>query len=512
MSYMPFEPSAFMNPIYQTIQGAGNFSVSEAQFTEIRKGLEDTMRKSADLGYQTPASGDPNGGNYSPLLLQSIDDRLADKTTYGVEDFVFFNLLPQDQASQTVHEIRSKISKGDRFLALQAGEGDIGAVDDSEYEFGSVRMKYWVTTRQLTYQAQNTPNVAWVESSALTLETDNAMVQLRRALEIDSMWGDSTINGLEVDGVITQLDSEASTFSEDLGGQQLTFNRVTRTLAMLSNVDIGAHPTHLLVTPDVYADLEIQAIHDGAAMRFQDGQGTISTREFTYGATGFEIFVPGSNRKIPVVKVPFLDLQRAYGSPFKPGTTDAVAAKGDAAKRPPLPVITAVNNLGTTAGSKFKAADAGTYQYWVIARNKYGRSQAVTASSVPVAAGDCVELLLTDPGADLVTDYLVFRTDKTAAIASARFLFRTKYNTNGTAGAVQILDKNEIARGTSRALLLNLKDKEEIAFYRFLPLARIPLPMIGLQIPFAVFMSGAPKVKVPRKQYQFKNVGVANPT
>lgn len=500
----------FMNPVYQTIMNGSRFSVSEAQFNEITKGLQDEMRKSASIGYQTGPGMDANA-NYSPLLLQSIDDRLADTTTYGVEDFVFFNLLPQDQATQTMHEIRTKIRKGNRFLSLAAGEGEAGTVDDSKYGEGTVKMKYWVTKRQLSYQAQNAPGAAWVESSALTLETDNSMVQLRRALEIDSIWGDSSIDPNEVDGVTTQLDLAG--IGEDLGGKQLTFNAITRRLAKMSKVDVGGHPTALLVGPDLWADLEIQAISDGAAMRYTDGNGTtVKSREFTYGATGFEVFVPGSKKKIEIIKVPFLDLASAYSTPFEEDGTTLVAAMDPEAKGPASPTVSSGPTAATASGSGFTVALSGTYKYWILARNKKGTSAAIATSTVGVASGDGVTILLDVPVSNLPVDYLVFRSDNTASDESAKFLFRTKYNTAGAGPKVKIFDKNQVRANASRALLLNLKNKDELAFYRFLPLARVPLPMVEFQIPFALFMSGAPRVKVPRKQWQWVNVGVSDPT
>lgn len=496
----------WLEAINNAVSGGG-FTMSEGMVTEASRQLEDALRKSQDgvgtVGYQS-APGMDGTAEFSPLFTQSIDHVLADATTFSEEDYVMWDLIPKDQAKQTLHEIRTRVSHGNRFIDHSSAEGEAGINDVSTFSASSVQIKFWTARRELTNVAANMPSQGvLVNGGLLADQTKEAMLMLMRTLEIDTMWGDSTLSDLKTDGLITQI--EAAGQYQDLEGEQLSFDRIERKIAELSNVDVGAKPTHLFVTNDVWHDLSLQA-QDGAG-RFQK-DGEITGRNFTFGSTGLQVFTHNSKRRIKVEPVPFLDIQKVYGSPFKVGTSSTVLDRVDPESIAPGAVVIGTQPTASTdASSKFKAADAGTYKYYIMGVNEGGLTAPVGTNTVSVVAGKIVTTVITQP-VIAARYYMVFRSDLTGAAATAKYLFSVAANLSGD---TTIIDRNLERRGTSRVLLANMADTKELAFYRLLPLARVPLAQVKLKIPFVLFMSGAVKVKVPLKQWIWKGVGVANP-
>ena len=387
------------------------------------------------------------------------------------------------------------------------GEGSAGYNDKSSYGQGIVDIRYWCQKRTLTYQALQLPNGAWlVNGGALKLETQDAVIQIKRQVEMDCMHSDANLSGIKINGIITQL--AALTDPIDLAGEQLSFDLLEEQIADLSNVDIGGHPTHILVTPAVFRDLGIQA-QNTKGPRYES-EGQITGRNFTAGATQMSVFAAGSpDKKIPIISIPYLDEERAYGAPFIPGQgTTLVLAVDPDAKAPATPVVSSGPTPSSSSTSKFTAGEAGSYSYYAIAVNQFGHSAPVAIGTAAVALGEIVTTLFNVPGSNLPDYYLIFRTAKDGAAKTARFLFKVAYVTAGSPAKVVVIDTGAKHRSQSSALILNLS-KEEIAFYNLLPLARIPLAMTTLAQPFAVFFSGAPVVKVPLKQRLLTNVAVA---
>lgn len=507
--------SGALSGIFNALSGLG-FSMTENQTLAATQALEDAMKKAAgglgSLGYQTATGMAGGDADLSPLVAQSIDDQLAEGTTFKDSDFVIYEKMPRDKAIQTLHEIRIRKTYGNRHQASRAAEGEAGINGFETYASDSVKIKWWAERGELTYQAANLPSAGvLVSGSMLAEKTANRMMSLRRNLEIDSIWGDSSIDDLSIDGLIPQIEAKTDRV-EDLEGAELTFDRIERRLGEDSNVDVGARPTHLFVTPGVWHDLSRQA-QDGKD-RWDATSNSMGKAgpNFSYGASGLQVFSQHTNRSIEIVKAPFLDIERTYGTPFKTGTIPVEAYDPKTGKAPTALIsISQQPNHLVHASSKFKAGDAGTYKYWILALNEFGQSAAIATDAVTVAAGERVEILLNVPGI-VPRYYYLFRTSKDGVDSTARYIKTVKYNTSGAGAKVQLLDANEQRRNASRALLVNFADNSEIAFYRLLPLARIPLAMVELKVPFTIFMSGACKVKVPEKQFVWKGVGVSNPT
>ena len=489
--------------LVNVIQGRQPMNFDALQIHQMREeiaSLNDALNKAETVGYQTPASMSPDGGNLAPLYAQSIDNVVADLVGYNEEDFEFYKMLPHDKATQTGHEWAAKESLGSPFLTGRAAEGDISPLNQSEFSRGSVRIKYWVETRSLTNVGAQVPGLA---GNNMALETKNAATENLRRMDLDSMYGNSAIDPLAIDGVFTQIQNASGVASAvnprgvdtylDKEGATISFAEIAEILRQMTEPTIGAKPKVALVTRHLYTDMVNQAI--AGAMTTRE---FYETRDYKYGSNGLFIKTP-AGVDVPVKPVTFMDQQNGL---FGSGPTAAVGST----LCPATPVIASAS-AGSLSGSKFKAGDVGAYIYRIAATSAEGSSAFAATSPVTIsAAGQGVTISVTNPGSNPPTFYRVWRSEKNGAAATCKYLFDFKYSTSG--GATDILDKNLERYNTGKMLIANFSP-EQMCWYDLLPTVRVPLAQVTMRIPFAIFSSGAVAVKAASKQKYINNIGFA---
>lgn len=481
--------------LFNSLAG-GAVSLNEAQVKYLVAALNDNLKKAQDastVGYQTAPT---IGGPLSPLLPQSIDPVLT-SLAISQDELMMWKMLPKDTATQTLHEYRRRVRHGSLVQDHNVGEGSAGNNSSSTYDMKSVQIKFWSVRREITDVAAGLTGIA-PASNLLTEHTNEAAFDLLRSVEMDTLFGDTNLISTKCDGVLKQIVANGKT--EDLAGAQITLDRISLTLRKLAQPTSargGVHPTHILTTHAIWNDLERQERKSGA--RFDK---TTAEPKFYFGAEAINVLGPKGN--IPIIAVPFLDDQAIIGLP----SGDALDPNATA---PATPGVvgggTGVAAAGG-AGSKFLAADAGSYYYKVVAHNADGFSAPYTSGAIAVAAGDVVTFKFDIPGSKLPTYYRIYRSPKNGAAADATYLYSAKYDAVTIGGFSSFTDKNEVRANTGRVLFWT-NDKDHVCFYRLLPMARIPLAKIQLTTPFSVFMSGAPVIKLPEKFYMMTNVGFA---
>jgi len=482
--------------LFNSLAG-GAVSLNETQVKYLVAALNDNLKKAQDatkVGYQTaPGPATPVG--LSPLLPQSIDPVLT-SLAIAQDELMMWKMLPKDTATQTLHEYRRRVSHGSLVQDHSVGEGNAGNNSSSTYDMKSVQIKFWSVRREITDVAAGLTGIA-PASNLLTEHTNEAAFDLLRSVEMDTLFGDNALLSTKVDGVIKQITNNGGVV-EDLAGAQITLDRISLTLRKLAQPTSargGVHPTHILTTHAIWNDLERQERKSGA--RFDK---TTEDPKFYFGAEA--IFVLGPKGRIPIIAVPFLDDQAIIGLP-------SASALNPNATAPATPAIAGVG-AGITAaggaGSKFGAADAGTYFYKVVAHNADGFSAPLASGGITVAAGDVVTFKLDIPGSLKPTYYRVYRSPKNGVVGDCTYLYSVAYAEVG--GFAQFTDANAVKANSGRVLFWT-NDKDHVCFYRLLPMARIPLAKIQLTTPFSIFMSGAPVIKLPEKFYMMTNVGFA---
>ena len=452
--------------------------------------LNSALRKSADIGYQTPAGTGLNAdgrGSLSPLVPQSIENTLS-SATYTMKELSLWPSIPKLQVSNTLHEY-AVINDHGLDLEPFIAEGSGGITNRSEYERRSVRVKYLAERREVTDVA-GLVGLIGGNANAIAMETERGTLRLMQKLERSLWHAREAVNPLAFDGIIEQIESHnsgANTF--DLRGKSPTPRLLQEVLSEIQSAPRFGRPDCIYVEPRIHAELIKFAVQWGrhdqfSALRQADG--------LTYGVQDLNIMSPYG--PVPVKSAPFLF--NAYNAPSSAsGTTGA----------PANPAMSAPASAGT--GSKFVADDDGWYGYRVVAVNNEGFSAPVNTSAVEVSAGETVTFNITDQG-DAVF-YKIYRTEKASTelavdFATARLIDEVR---NVSGAVTPVSDANAVIPNTSKIVFVQ-HDPSVLEFVRLLDFFRRPLAEVNTSKPFLLMLFGSPIVKVPNKMFVLQNAGV----
>lgn len=450
--------------------------------------LNNALRKSADVGYQTPA-GTSGGdtGNLSPLVPQSIENTLS-SATYTMKELALWPSIPKISVTNTLHEY-AVINDHGLDLEPFIAEGSAGTTNRSEYERKSVRVKYLAERREVT-DVGSLVGLIGGNANAIAMETERGTLRLMQKLERSLWHAKESVNPLAFDGIIEQIESHnngANTF--DLRGKSPTPRLLQEVLSEIQSAPRFGRPDCIYVEPRIHAELIKFAVQFGrhdqfASLRATDG--------LTYGVQELNIMSPYG--AVPVKSAPFLF--NAYSAPSSASGTSGAPAN---------PTINSV--VAGNSGSLFTADDAGYYGYKVVAVNNSGFSAAVSGSAVEVALGEDVTITIADQS-DAVF-YKIYRSAKASTAQAVDFatckLIGEIRNASGQ--VTSFVDGNEVIAGASKIVILQ-HDPQVLEFVRLLDFFRRPLAEVATSKPFLLMLFGSPIVKVPNKCFVLKNAGV----
>ena len=452
--------------------------------------LNSALRKSADIGYQSPAgTSGGDAGNLSPLVPQSIENTLS-SATYTMKELSLWPSIPKLQVTNTLHEY-AVINDHGLDLEPFIAEGSAGVTNRSEYERKSVRVKYLAERREVT-DVGSLVGLIGGNANAIAMETERGTLRLMQKLERSLWHARESVNPLAFDGIIEQIESHnngANTF--DLRGKSPTPRLLQEVLSEIQSAPRFGRPDCIYVEPRIHAELIKFAVQFGrhdqfSALRQADG--------LTYGVQELNIMSPYG--PVPVKSAPFLF--NAYSAPASAsGTTGA----------PANPAITAQPSVAGTT-SLFGAGDVGFYGYRVVAVNNSGFSAPVNTNTIEVAnAGEIVSFSITDQ-VDAVF-YKIYRTEKASTagavdFATARLIDEVR---NVSGNVTPISDSNAVIPNSSKIVFVQ-HDPSVLEFVRLLDFFRRPLAEVATSKPFLLMLFGSPIVKVPNKMFVLQNAGV----
>jgi hypothetical protein len=446
--------------------------------------LNDALRKSANMGYQTPAgTAGGDNGSLSPLVPQSIENTLA-SATYTMKELALWPAIPKVNVTNTVHEYAVINDHG---LDLEAfiAEGSGGTTNRSEYERKSVRIKYMAERREVT-DVGSLVGLIGNQSNAIAAETERGTLRLLQKLERSLWHADESVNPLAFDGIIKQIESHnngANTF--DLGGKSPTPRLLQEVLAELQSAPRFGRPDCIYVEPRIHAELIKFAVQFGRHDQFGVSRAADG---ISYGVQELTIMSPYG--AVPVKSAPFLF--NAYKAPSAAsGTTNA-----------PANAVISSATASSDSASRFYAADAGDYIYRVVAVNNSGFSAPVSSSAVSVSLGEKVTLSIANQ-ADAVF-FKIYRTEAGGAEESATLIGEIKA---ASSGATSFIDLNAVRPNTSKIVFVQ-HDPDVLEFARLLDFFRRPLAEVATSKPFLLMLFGSPIVKVPNKMWVLQNAGV----
>lgn len=453
---------------YDGIDGFGTASAQEV--ADLQKALRSGQDRNAP---STVVAGD--GFTLKPESL----DRTLKVVTFKMEHIDFWKFLDKVPAYNTVEEY-SRLREYGNAAAFFIEEGELPSESDATYSREFNIIKYMGVTKRVTHVMQT---VRTHIGSAVAQETVNGTMDLLRAVESALFYADSDKVPQEFDGLFPQLEAQASAANIiDMRGKPLNQDVIEEAAHIIRAAPNYGVPTDLFMADGVYSDL---------ARLFYPTQRSNLPTPAGDGMIGFR--VDGMRTQAGTI--------RFHPNVFiTPGQIPVTAGVGEVGKRPGPPTLGAPS-AGADAASQFAATDAGDYIYKVCAKNRYGVSTPVTASTVTVAAGDKVTISITD-GSPLATCYVVYRTAKNGAAATATQITVIKR----TGAATSYVDKNENLPTCTKAALIQ-GNRENLVVKQLAPFTRIPLATVDTSMRWAQILYLALTLHSPNKNVLFKNVG-----
>ena len=330
--------------------------------------------------------------------------------------------------------------------------------------------------------------------STVAEENVNAALTLLETVEWSCFYGDRSVNNLEIQGLLTQIQAAESNNVIDMRGAGFVDHTQLATLAaniakrpQFGNADL------LYLSTGAKGDLDDCLISgyrvnlDSAVPNTVTGVPMKGIRYSAAGiGEGYMDLVPHAyveEDKLPVM----VQAPNSVGPQGPPTSVAAVAAAGPAA-------------------SQWTAPQGGAYFYAVEACQP-GQISVLTfiPSAVAVSAGEAVTLTITQSGAGTETDYRVYRgrLNGTNAPDDVRLIARIA-NTGVT---TTFVDLNQVIPGTSEAFMLTSSPaKRAMTWIQMLPLTQYPLAQTDLSIRWAVLLLGALRIPDGRKHGVITNI------
>lgn len=329
--------------------------------------------------------------------------------------------------------------------------------------------------------------------TAVDIETRSTMLALLFGWEWSGFFGNKAVDPLEFDGLVTQTLGDPDTaampwtsqgkypFVWDLRGRTPSAEEVAQWVSDLSVRAPYGRPNTLFCSSTVG--------------QYWDKLNQAKIRLASAGSIEIGNDIKGINYsggKLLPIPSRFLEPDYFTANPLGYG----------GAVKPAVPVLTAGIREGSS-DSAFVAADAGTYNYKIVARGPLGYSTPLQVAIAAVVAGDHGKITLNDAGVTDVTNYAVYRTAANGAVGTEQLIMRVPKN---TLGATVILDENRYLPNCS-SMLATRNHVDYAAFAELISPQRLMQPISILNQPFLVFGVGTPIARVRRKSAVAINVG-----
>jgi hypothetical protein len=440
------------------------------------------LLKALTAGQAINAPGSVVSGDGFALRIESLERTLRN-TTYRMEHIRLWKALPKLAAYNTVEEY-NQIQEYGQGVEAFIEEGGLPNETDAKYQRKYAQIKYLGTTRKVSHVMSL---VKPAHGNVIAQETVNGTMYLLKALERSLIYGDSTLDPIQFDGFVAQINSSSpSTNIVDLRGKPLTQDNLIDGSLRIHDAPNFGTPTHLFMNPRAHSDLVKsffpQARYDLLAKRADgmiglDINGWISPA----GPVQFEPDV-------------FID-----DGGFQPSASIG--------QNPPnAPSFSAQPSAGAGSG-QFVAADFGQYRYAVVAVGRNGKSAAVQDSAAVTNSSGSPRITMSvqAAGSGPTCSYFeIYRTLVGQAAGTGKLIGRVA----NSGGAVTFIDNNGTIPGTTIALLFQM-NLEAVSFKQLAPMVKIPLATVDTSIRWMQLIYGTPVLYTPGKILMFTNVGRA---
>lgn len=450
-----------------------------------------------ELSKAMTAGADINNPGTSPgvgfaLRRESLDPVLT-SVTYKADDCRFWKALAKPKARQTVEEYNVLEAYGTHD-SIFVREGELPTEDDSTYSRNYVKMKFMGTTCRVTHVMDV---IDTAHGPAVAREVVNGTLRLLKSLEQHLFTGDENLMAEAFDGVETLMAKAfGSTLQDD--GQYAGYedDNVIDLRNGNINEDYIADLSEILIRRPNYGQPNCLWSPTGVKRDLS---------KVMYPKERYDLPAPQNGMagiQIGGLVTPFGQLKLEHNI-FLEASGVPGAAQGAAALRPASPTVGTPTSpvYGGSSTNQWAAADAGAYYYKIVACSRNGKSAAVTTAQVTVSAGDEVQIPVTDNGPG-TTYYEVYRSDLNGAASTCRLIMKVAK----TATTQTLRDLNRFLPNTSKSYMLT-QTPEVLDWMQLLPFTKIDLAVIDPSIRWMQLMYGALRLRAPRRNGMFINVG-----
>lgn len=461
------------NLAQQSLTGFGAHSVQEVE--ELQKAL------SIGGEYASSTPGNLSGG--AALAVEDLD-RTLKLVTHSMEHLRLWKDVIKQKVNQTVHEFNIQNSYGAEvspFFQM----GGVPQATDAQYNREVYIVKYLGTQGSVQH---NLTLIQAAHGPVVAREVKNKTIELLARNERAMFEADSDINSLEYDGIDKLLRSKSADSqykSTAFAGYDLAGSDDSIVLdirdelsedscedACLRAVNNFGMPMDMYLSTDIHSQFS-KAFY--AKVRTRPGDRT---------AAGYLVpeFVGTLNFKFK----PSL-----FNRPRRSPLASAISASA-------APTVASLLSPSDPA-SKFKAADAGTYEYKISAVFSDGETLPSSMISGAVAAGDKVTIAISYSGSPMY--FNVFRSDKDVA-GDWQHIGRVKPIGSGSAHNV---DFNAKVPGSASAFLL-MHDPDVLCWKQLGSLIKYDLAVTNTSYQWLQLLYGMMVIQAPRKNIILDNL------
>lgn len=443
----------------------------------------DELNKALGTGQDGEAFGNGAYNDMSALRPQSLEGTLK-IVTAGEQHIKFWKTIGKKQAFNTVEEFNVLDSYGGSSSPFFV-EGGLPNEEDSNYIRQSQMVKFLGTTRVITHPATLVRNTV---GDIVARESTNGTLWLLQQLERSLYFADSALDPLAFDGVIAQIRNFVTGKAYqnqhiiDMRNQPLDENTLEDIATIVAD-NYGGAKLDLHLTNQVHKDFSKLIIGTGGRQR-----STSFGSELTLGqpVRGYS----ANTADIDFVNNIFLKPQ---GAPL------TASQKGS----PAVPTVGGTPVVATADTTSLQ--QAGTYFYFVSAKNSAGESTPVSIGSIALTSGQRADITINRVTSDPVAkSYKVYR-GVTSDSTKALFAFEVKDAGSGTTQVIS--DLNFDIPGCHTAVLIDNDSENVLTFKQLAPLMKLPLARISASERFMILLYGMVQVYNPRRCVVIKNIG-----
>jgi hypothetical protein len=477
--------------VNQILQGLDQGLVSQSDIEALNKALT--------AGYG--GAGKPTDLTYGGVLQAESLEATLKSVTFDMKNLKFWPSISVDKAYNLFEQYNRLISYGSD-SAPYIGEGGAPIEEDSTYVRDGQKIVFFGTRRKISHQMTL---VRTTVGDIVAQQAKEGTMHLLKNIEREMYWGhahflnrldgsndgsDAALpsNSIAMNGLLKQLKKgdtdvlmrsgdfegygDAKSIVQDLGGNIIAQDDIER-LAVIALENFG-HPNELHIEPAALSAFVKQfypQFRSAPGLASQTVGYDVSKMVTTAGTIDFK---------------PNLFLRPRAGA-------RALAVSALAPNLGAFSVATAATGSGS-------AYAAGTYQVKVTLVNDAGESIPFQAPAVTLAAGENIQLTVSNMPAG-VKYMKVYVSAPGGAVGTEKFAgnFANAGNTTYTlAGRKQA--------GLGEAFLLDMS-AECMKFKQLAPLSKINFAIVTTALEFAIVMYGALFVYTPRFNCVFENVG-----